>query len=399
MVVVISLMHSLFGCKEGDPTALKQAVKAADLNVASISVQPLDGVITTGPEFPVQFTAIGHRPDGSTVDVTKIVEWTSSDTAIATINTDGQASTVTDGVVTISAGLASLSGSTSLTASSEPLLSIAIYADTGTPNILSVSACKNLQLKAIGTYADGVRDIIPITDYVTWAIVSGNGSFSDDDYGLLSTNSDGVISVQASLGIDSPVTDVNVTADLNTISITPLSKTIRINEPFQYTATGTYSDNSVVNITGNVLWSSDNTTVANFINPETEKGLITGLALGSTSVTAACGISVSSAASLTVSDQVLDYLRFEGPNGNEILAFSTVVDAISQITLRAYYTNGENRDVTDDADWSLLEGTPAGIITVNNTNNKGRITALAVGQANVRVVYQQREKVLQVTVN
>jgi hypothetical protein len=368
--------------------------------VISISVQPSDGVITTGPEYTVQFTAIGYRADGSTVDVTNSVAWTSSDTTIATVNSDGKASTVTDGVVTISASLSSLSGSTSLTASSEPLLSIAVFADTDTPNVLSVSACKNLQLKAIGTYADGVRDIIPITDYVTWSIDVGNGQFSENDneQGLLNTYSDGTIGVKASLGIESPATDVNVTADLSTISISPLSQTIRLDGKQQYTAIGTYNDSSTADITDNLQWLSDPATVADFNN--SENGLITALALGSTSVTAACGTVVSAnAASLTVSDLTLDYLRFEGPTSNEILAFTTVVGEVSQISLRAYYTNGTDDDVTKDAEWSLLEGTPTGIIAVNNSTDKGRITALAVGQANVRVVYQQREKVLQVTVN
>lgn len=384
---------AVIGCEKGDPTALKEAVNAAELNVTSISVQPMDGTVTTG--YEVQFTATGYRPDGSTVDVTSRVVWASSNTAVTSVNSTGLASTATDGSVTISASLASATGSTSLTASSEPLQSIAILADTDTPNDLTVSACRNLQLKAIGTYADGERDAIPITNYVAWSIVGGNGDVNDQ--GLLRSYSDGIIDVDASLDTVIGTAAITAANNLNLITVTPAAQSLAINATLQYSATGTYNDNSTYDITGNVSWVSSVASVANFNDPT--NGLITALDQGTTEITASCGATVSSAASLTVSNVVLDYLRIENPNGNNITTYQTEVGAITQLTLRAYYTNGTDEDVTEDAQWSLDSASPTGIITVSNlSGTKGQVTGVAAGQANILVTYQQREKVLPVTV-
>lgn len=396
LAAVMLFCALLFGCEEGDPTALKEAVNAADINVTAISVEPAEGTIKTGYSYP--FTAVGERPDGATVDVTNSVTWASSNTAIATVNSNGVVSTVTDGSVTISASLAGISGSTTLTASSAVLQSIAVLADTATPNVLSVSACKNLQLKAIGEYADGVRDIIPITDHVTWSVVMGSGEINATN-GLLSTFSDGTISVLASLdGVDS-ATDVTATADLNAITVTPAAQTLAINGTLQYTATGAYNGNgsSTANITNNVEWLSGAPTVADFTNLNSP-GLITAGTQGVTAITATCGASVSGTASLTVSDNTLDYLRFEDGNGAEIEVFNTVVGIATQISLYGHFTNDDKVDVTENAQWTLLDGT-VGVITVNNsTDNKGIITAVAVGRADVRVAYQQNVLILPVNV-
>lgn len=395
LAVVGIFCFALFGCEKGDPTALKEAVKAAELNVTSITVEPVDGTITTGPNFPVQFTATGYRPDGSTIDVTTRVTWASSNTTIATVNTTGRVSTITDGVVTISASLVSATGSTSLTASSEPLQSIAIYADTSTPNDLSVSACKNLQLKAIGTYADGVRDIIPITNYVTWSVSAGDADISDS--GLLQTFADGSIDVQASLDTVNSTAAVTADTDLTSVVVTPVTQTLSINGTLQYTATGNYNDSSTANITNNVSWSSDNVTVANFNNPDSS-GLITALATGSAIVTGACG-STTGTANLTVSQDLVDSIIFEDENGQQLDPFNTRVGVTTQVYLMAILSDGSKRNVTEDAQWAVYNDT-GDIVSVNNTtDNKGIITALAVGTGLIEATYQQQPYLLAVNVS
>ena len=394
-IVVCSAFIAFVGCEKGDPTALKEAVRLASLNISSITVEPADGTITT--TYSYQFSAIGHHPNGSTTNVTNSVEWSSSSEAIATVNSNGFVTTVADGAVSLTASLSSLDGSTSLTASTAALQSIAIFADTSTPNDLSVSACKNLQLKAIGTYADGVRDTIPITNNVTWSVQNGNASVSAQ--GLLSTESDGTIGVQASLdGIDSPITDVTANNDLTLIAVSPADGTIARNATLQYTATGTYADASTADITENSQWSSDSPAIADFNVPESN-GLITGLANGSAVVTAACGASVTGTASLTVSEDVVDELLFENTNGSEINPLNTVVGVTTEVILMAYLTDGSTRDVTEEAQWTIFNNTE-NIVSVNNTtDNKGMVTALDVGTGVVQATYQRRDYLLVVNVS
>jgi len=69
---------------------------------------------------------------------------------------------------------------------------------------------------------------------------------------------------------------------LSSISVTPVNQTILSGTGNQYTATGTYSDSTTQDITGQVTWTSSNTGVAT-IN---SSGLATAIAAGSTTISA-----------------------------------------------------------------------------------------------------------------
>ena len=73
---------------------------------------------------------------------------------------------------------------------------------------------------------------------------------------------------------------------LSSIAVTPPSPSILTGATQQFTATGTYSDNSTQNITSQVIWASSSTTVAT-INAS---GLATGMAAGSTTISATSSV-------------------------------------------------------------------------------------------------------------
>ena len=81
--------------------------------LSSIAVTPASPSIVSG--VTQQFAATGTYSDGSTQNLTSSVTWTSSNTAVATINTSGLATAVSAGNTTIQAALASITGSTGLT--------------------------------------------------------------------------------------------------------------------------------------------------------------------------------------------------------------------------------------------------------------------------------------------
>ncbi|MGD8567033.1 MAG: Ig-like domain-containing protein [Gammaproteobacteria bacterium] len=384
------LLVSISGCESGDSTALEQAISVADLNIASITVEPANGTIKAGYDYP--FTATGTRPDSSTVDITDRVTWHSSDTSVATVNSSGLVDTKdgVDGGVTISATLASISGSTSLTASTAALSSISI-----TPDPATISACGQLQLTAIGTYADGERTVIPITRFVNWQVTAGNGDISSQ--GLVTASADsGTISVQADLDGITISTDINITSDLSSITITPATPTINLGNKLQFTATGTYSDSSTANITQRVGWSSSDISVAT-VNANT--GLATAVDGGATDISAVCGSGISGSTTLTVSNEVLDYLRFQDQNDTTLKVLNINVGDVVQIDLEAFFTNGTHRTVTESATWSTLDNS-SGIATVNNlSGDKGVITGQTIGEhALIEAIYNNREKILVVNV-
>jgi hypothetical protein len=81
--------------------------------LVSIVVTPANSSITTGAT--PQFTAMGIYSDGSSLNLTSLVTWTSTNSAVATINGTGLVTGVTPGSTTIQATSGSISGSTGLT--------------------------------------------------------------------------------------------------------------------------------------------------------------------------------------------------------------------------------------------------------------------------------------------
>jgi hypothetical protein len=86
---------------------------------------------------------------------------------------------------------------------------------------------------------------------------------------------------------------------LVSILVTPANASIVVGTTQQFTATGSYSDNTTKNITSSVTWSSSNTGVATISNT----GLATSIAAGSTTIKAALA-SISGSTTLTVTASI-----------------------------------------------------------------------------------------------
>ena len=68
-----------------------------------------------------------------------------------------------------------------------------------------------------------------------------------------------------------------------------------------FTATGTFSDTTTRNLTGDVTWSSSDTDVAQISNAGDSRGEATGLKKGEATITATLG-DIAGPATLTVTD-------------------------------------------------------------------------------------------------
>jgi hypothetical protein len=200
-----------------------------------------------------------------------------------------------DVVVSNAAGsMTSSAAVLTVTAAGLTLKSIAV-----TPASSSVVAGITQQFTATGTYSDNsTKDI---TTSVTWK--SSNTAFATIGAatGLATGVAAGTTQITATQGsVVSPNDALTVTAatvTLQSIAVTPASATVGIGNTVQFTATGTYSDNSTKNITSGVTWTSSNPLFAT-IGATT--GLSTGVAVGTTEITATLGSVVSLNDSLTV---------------------------------------------------------------------------------------------------
>jgi Domain of unknown function (DUF1929)/Bacterial Ig-like domain (group 2) len=78
----------------------------------------------------------------------------------------------------------------------------------------------------------------------------------------------------------------NGIAVLTSIAVTPAQSSVAVGSTQQFTATGTYNNGTTNNITTSVTWSSSNAAAATISNTSGSQGLATGVAVGSTTITA-----------------------------------------------------------------------------------------------------------------
>lgn len=94
------LIVALAGCGSGDDPALT--------GIAVTPAAPNGQLLAAA----LQFSATGTYSDGSTRDISSMVTWGSSSTAVASITSSGLSTSVGGGSTTISATLSGITGST-----------------------------------------------------------------------------------------------------------------------------------------------------------------------------------------------------------------------------------------------------------------------------------------------
>jgi sugar lactone lactonase YvrE len=137
---------------------------------------------------------------------------------------------------------------------------------------------------------------------------------------------------------------------LKSIAVSPGSPVTPLGSTLQFSATGTYTDSSMWDITALVAWTSSKTAVATV----SRSGLATPVASGSTTVTAKVGSVTSAAATLTVIPQVANaYSAPAEPVGTGSAAQTATILISNSFTLGsiAVVTQG-----APDLDFNLASG-------------------------------------------
>ena len=262
----------------------------------SITVQPANATSSVGQMATFSVTATGTAPLG--------YQWQKNSANISgataasyttPATTSGDNGAKFDVVVSNSAS-SMTSGTAMLTVNPAgvTLKSIAV-----TPASPSIVAGNTQQFTATGTYNDNSTK--NITASVTWK--SSNTAFATigGATGLATGVAAGTTQIAATQGSvvspNDPLTVTAATVTLKSIAVNPVSPSVGIGNTVQFTATGTYSDNSTKNITSGVTWASSNTLFATIA---ISSGLATGVAVGTTEITATLGSVVSPNDALTV---------------------------------------------------------------------------------------------------
>ncbi len=339
----------------------------------AIAVTPPNPSIAKGATL--QFTATGTYSDTSTQDLTTQVTWASSATSVATISnaagSQGLASTLGVGTSNISASLGGTSGSTILTVTAATLQSISV-----TPPNPSAAKGSTLQFTATGTFSDTSTE--DLTTQVTWASATTSVatiSNAAGSTGLATAVNVGTSTVSATLSGVTGSTVLTVTAaTLQAVAVMPTNPSVAKGSPVQFTATGTYSDNTTQNITNQVTWASSVTTVATISNAAGSKGLASTLLVGTTSISAALS-GKTGGSTLTVTAATLQSISVTPATP------SRPVPITLSFTATGIFTDGTTQDLTTQVTWS---SSSQGVATISNAAGSiGLATPVAPGTSTI----------------
>jgi hypothetical protein len=341
--------------------------------LSSLSVTPALPVIALGTAQA--FTATGTFTDGSVQDLTAQVAWSSSDAAVATVSNaageKGVASSTALGSTTISAELAGIGGSMTLTVSSASLASIEV-----TPSHPSAALGTTLTFVATGIYTDSSMQ--DLTSAVTWTTSSpavATVSNADASRGLATTVAIGSTTITATLGDKSGSTTFTVSAaNLVAIAVSPDVAALARGTSQAFTALGVLSDGTRQDLTEQVTWSSSDEAVATVSNTAGNRGLVIGLHVGNITISAAFS-GVSGSAALEVSAATLDSI--------DISPFVVSIAKGTQLQFSASgnYSDGSTQDLTPLVSWSTSNAAVAAIS--NAAGSQGRATGVSAGSATI----------------
>jgi uncharacterized protein YjdB len=221
----------------------------------------------------------------------------------------------------------------------------------------------NTSLDAVATYTDGSTSGIVLG--VTWT--SDNTSIATVDAGTVTGIADGTANIKATFaGISSAPFQLTVIS-LSTIAVTPSSpNNLPVGSNQQFIATGTYSDGSNADLTSQVTWVSDTPATATV----SSSGLATGIAGGTTNISASLSGVTSPGITLTV-----EPLRsIEITPGNPA---NLNVGSNQDFTATGTFANGLTEDITSQVTWvssapdiaifnsaGVVAGQTAGTVTI-----------------------------------
>jgi hypothetical protein len=150
-----------------DNLSATQTLVVATANLAGIAVTSTGGSSTLALGTSMQLLAIGTYTDAGKQDLTSQVTWTSSNTAVATVDqvagTTGKLSSVGSGSTTVTASLTSITSSgLKVTVSSATLTSLAV-----SPTNPTILVGNTVALSATGDFSDGSSQ--EVTRDVAWS--------------------------------------------------------------------------------------------------------------------------------------------------------------------------------------------------------------------------------------
>lgn len=364
-------------------TVMSQTVEST---VTVTNAEPTDIQIT--PEEPelgiggeLRFVATATYSDGSKIDVTysRYVDWSSSDTSVATIsNIDGpqppdkgRAEALMQGVTTISVDVPGLPLRDSVTLRVVPVRMVGVDVE---PSTASMGLGASRKFYAYAKYNDGTRLDVTRHTKTLWSSSQtevASVSNASDSSGLVKALTKGTTTISAvhdgmtgsaQLTVtDATAAEIEVSSDVPKI----LPQTT-----LQFRALGTFTDGSVRDVTHEVRWGSQHESVAKISNAEGSWGLATGLS-GGTSYMVASMDGTTGARALYVEDDELQSITIR-PDSMNLSQAGTY-----RLYATANFAHADSFTVNQAMTWSSSDDS---VVTVSNEpGSQGVITGVERG--------------------
>jgi len=257
----------------GNPGSLTDTatVTVTPTPVATVTVAPPTSTLTVSATVQLQATTLDSA---SNVLSGRVVTWSSSNAAVATVSGTGLVTAAGAGSATITATSEGQSGTASVVVSTVPVASVTVAPASATPQIGQTVQLTATPKDASGNPLSG-RVITWSSSSTTVATVSGSG--------LVTARAAGSATITATSEGQSGAAAVTVPAPapVASVSVSPASATLQIGQTVQLTATPKDANGNP--LSGRVItWSSTDTTIAK----TSQSGLVTARAAGGATITA-----------------------------------------------------------------------------------------------------------------
>ncbi len=365
-----------------DGVSATVTVEVTDATIDALAISPVSPTLAAGTSVRLHATA--SLSDGRQLDVSEQATWASSAERVAFVSTlAGERGTITGrapGIAEVSVSLKAHEAATAVTVTDATIARLELA-----PTALTLAKGTSASLAAQAIFSDGTRQAVGTvgswrSDQPSVATVDPSGNVRAVEVGLASVRFD----FQGHFVV-APVTVT--AAELTSIELSPPSLLVAAGTSARLTATGRFTDGTVQDLSGAVVWTSSDGSVVNVSNVLGRAGEITGLRVGSATVSAAVG-QRSATVTVTVSAALLRQLVLSPA------PLSLPLGASEQLVATGLFSDGSSQDVTSQASWSSSAPSVAGVDPLT-----ARVTALSVGTAVVIAELQGVQGRGDVTVN
>ena len=333
LCIIVAFLCALPGCGTDTPTRFNTYTPLTSIIITSAVVSLPAGTST-------QLIATGNFSGLFTRDITNQVIWSSAQSLTADFPPNlppGRIKALVPGTATVTAILDGvISDGIVLTVNN-----IDITALTLTPLLPSLPLGLSQTFTAQGVFSDSTT--LDLTKDVIWSSSDGTVASVSDDFsskGKATALQIGSADITVQFGTFPPVsTTLTVTAaSLSSIAVTPASSSLLSLSSQSFFAMGTYSDNSIRDVTTEVTWESTAPTVATVATANIVKALTPGVSTIKGTLGTVSGIS-----NLKVTGGSLQNISLTLAQAkNNVL----IKDTVSRVSARGSFSNNTSRDIT-----------------------------------------------------